>query len=140
MHKGLLFDLDGVLVDTAKYHYLAWKEIADGLGISFSRQDNELLKGVSRSDSFAIILRLGAREMPEEEQARYCQTKNDRYLEFIRAMPAEELLPGVREFITAAKAAPGRCPVWRGWRRPDKIFRRYGRPPQAKCRSRCRQF
>ena len=54
--KGLLFDLDGVLVDTAKYHYLAWKQLADQLGIEFTKQDNERLKGVSRMASFEIIL------------------------------------------------------------------------------------
>ena len=56
MHKGLLFDLDGVIVDTARYHYLAWKELAQELGIPFTREDNERLKGVSRNRSFEIIL------------------------------------------------------------------------------------
>ena len=63
MHKGLLFDLDGVIVDTARYHYLAWKELAQELGIPFTREDNERLKGVSRNRSFEIILEIGNRQM-----------------------------------------------------------------------------
>lgn len=65
---GFLFDLDGVIVDTAKYHYLAWKDLAQELSIPFTIQDNELLKGVSRMRSFEIILSLGNRTMSEEEK------------------------------------------------------------------------
>ena len=71
MHKGLLFDLDGVLVDTAKYHFLAWKQLADELGIPFTAQDNERFKGVSRTRCMEILLELGSRTMPEEEQNFY---------------------------------------------------------------------
>ena len=60
--RGYIFDLDGVIVDTAKYHYLGWKRLADELGLHFSEQDNELLKGVSRIRSFEIILELNGRE------------------------------------------------------------------------------
>ena len=63
--KGLLFDLDGVIVDTAKYHFLAWKQLAEELGINFTEKDNERLKGVSRMRSFEIILEIGNREMSE---------------------------------------------------------------------------
>ena len=100
--KGLLFDLDGVLVDTAKYHYLAWKQLADSLGIPFTEQDNERLKGVSRMRSFEIILEIGGRQMSEAEKQRCCTEKNEIYLGYIRQLKAEELLPGVREFLQDA--------------------------------------
>lgn len=100
--KGLLFDLDGVLVDTAKYHYLAWKQLADSLGIPFTEQDNERLKGVSRVHSFEIILEIGGRQMSESEKQRCCEEKNEIYLGYIRQLKAEELLPGVREFLQDA--------------------------------------
>ncbi len=104
MIKGLLFDLDGVIVDTAKYHYLAWKELAEELGINFTKQDNELLKGVSRVRSFEIILELGGRIMSKEEQEFYCTKKNNVYLEYIKKMEADEILPGVSEFLSDVRA------------------------------------
>ncbi len=103
MIKGLLFDLDGVIVDTAKYHYLAWKQIADELKIDFKLKDNELLKGVSRERSFEIILELGDRKMSREERNEYCRRKNKIYLEYINKMTEEEILPGVNEFLSDAK-------------------------------------
>lgn len=103
MVKGLLFDLDGVIVDTAKYHYLAWKEIADELEIPFTLQDNERLKGVSRGRSFEIILEIGNREMEKEEQERYCTKKNEIYLTYIKKLREDEILPGVREFLEDAR-------------------------------------
>ena len=75
-YQGLLFDLDGVIVDTAKYHFLAWKALADELGIPFTEKDNERLKGVSRMASFEIILELGGRTMTEAEKLENCTKKN----------------------------------------------------------------
>lgn len=98
-YKGLLFDLDGVLADTAKYHYLAWKKIAGELGIDFTKEDNERLKGVSRERSFEIILEIGNVNMAKEQQKIYCERKNKAYLEYIEKMRADEILPGVREFL-----------------------------------------
>lgn len=102
---GFLFDLDGVIVDTAKYHFLAWKDLAEELSIPFTQQDNERLKGVSRIRSFEIILELGGRTMSEEEKIAYCTKKNEVYLTYIDKLRADEVLPGAREFLTAAKAA-----------------------------------
>lgn len=101
--KGLLFDLDGVLVDTAKYHYLAWKQLADRLEIPFTKQDNERLKGVSRMRSFEIILEIGSVTMTEQEKEAHCTEKNNLYLEYIQKLKGNELLPGVREFLTDAR-------------------------------------
>lgn len=104
-YKGLLFDLDGVIVDTAKYHFLAWKALAEELGIPFTRQDNERLKGVSRMASFEIILELGHRTMTPEEKQANCDKKNALYVSYIRQLTKEEILPGVEAFLTGARAA-----------------------------------
>lgn len=101
--KGLLFDLDGVIVDTAKYHYLAWKQLSDELGIDFNIKDNERLKGVSRMRSFKIILEIGGRTMSKEEKEKNCSKKNEIYLEYIYKLKADEVLPGVIDFLTDAK-------------------------------------
>ncbi|MGB4661502.1 MAG: beta-phosphoglucomutase [Mobilitalea sp.] len=101
--KGLLFDLDGVIVDTAKYHYLAWKELADELGITFTLEDNERLKGVSRDRSFEIILEIGNVEMELEKRKELCEKKNNLYLTYINKMTEEEILPGVNTFLQDAK-------------------------------------
>lgn len=103
MHKGLLFDLDGVIVDTAKYHYLAWKDLADQLGINFTEKDNERLKGVSRMRSFEIILEIGNRSMTTEEKEHYCKLKNEQYLQYIMQLKREEILPGVKEFLESSR-------------------------------------
>ena len=102
---GFLFDLDGVIVDTAKYHYLAWKDLAEELSIPFTPQDNELLKGVSRMRSFEIILGLGNRTMSEEDKLHYCTKKNEVYLTYIDQLTKSDVLPGAREFLIAAKKA-----------------------------------
>ncbi|QHQ60268.1 beta-phosphoglucomutase [Anaerocolumna sedimenticola] len=101
--KGLLFDLDGVIVDTAKYHYLAWKELAEKLKIPFTEKDNERLKGVSRMRSFEIILEIGGLELSKEEKEKYCTIKNNIYLEYIYKLKQEEVLPGVNEFLNDAR-------------------------------------
>jgi len=102
--KGLLFDLDGVIVDTAKYHYLAWKKLADDMGIPFTTGDNERLKGVSRKRSLEIILEIGNLSLSEEEKEKNCEKKNALYLTYIKQLTEEEVLPGVRKFLTEARA------------------------------------
>lgn len=100
---GFLFDLDGVIVDTAKYHYLAWKKLAEELGIPFTIEDNERLKGVSRLQSFEIILEIGKRTMTDEEKEFYCTKKNDIYVDYIKKLEKDEVLPGVRDFLITAR-------------------------------------
>lgn len=102
-HKGLLFDLDGVIVDTAKYHYIAWKEIAEELGIDFTEKDNERLKGVSRMRSFEIVLEVGKKSMSEEKKEAYCEKKNEVYLSYIKKLEDNEILPGVKDFLEDVK-------------------------------------
>ena len=103
MIKALIFDLDGVLVDTAKYHYLAWKRLSDELGLQFSLHDNEMLKGVSRMKSLEIILGLNDRTMSEEEKENCCAVKNGYYLDYINNLKQEELMAGAREFLESAR-------------------------------------
>ena len=101
--KACLFDLDGVIVDTAKYHFLAWKTLADELGISFTEENNEMLKGVSRMQSLEIILNLGKRTLTDQEKLLFADKKNQVYLDYIYRMQADELLPGAKEFIEEIK-------------------------------------
>lgn len=102
-HEALIFDLDGVLVDTAKYHYLAWKQLAEELGILFTEKDNERLKGVSRMRSLEIVLEIGGVSMSEQEKEQACAQKNEVYLNYIRKMEKDEILPGVRAFLENAR-------------------------------------
>jgi beta-phosphoglucomutase len=98
--RGVIFDLDGVLVDTARYHYLAWKRLAGELHIDFTSEDNERLKGISRVRSLEIILELGGKTLAEDEKARATERKNGWYLEYIRDITPSELLPEVVPFLT----------------------------------------
>lgn len=93
--KAFIFDLDGVIVDTAKYHYLAWQKIANELNIEFTHEHNELLKGVSRVRSLDIILELGKVEASQEDKDRWLVQKNEDYLSYLVDMDASEILPGV---------------------------------------------
>lgn len=98
--RGAIFDLDGVLVDTAKYHYLAWKRLAGELHIDFTSEDNERLKGVSRVRSLEIILQLGGKSLAEDEKAMAAEKKNGWYLEYIQDLTPSDLLPEVVPFLT----------------------------------------
>lgn len=101
--KGFIFDLDGVLVDTAKYHYQAWRRMANELGFDFSEKDNEQLKGVGRRDSIEKILSWGNVTLLEEEKERLMKQKNEWYQDLIKTMNPESTLPGVREFLESAR-------------------------------------
>lgn len=102
--KAFLFDLDGVIVDTAKYHYLAWKKIATDLGIEFTHEHNELLKGVSRVRSLDIILGLGQVEASQEQKNQWLIQKNEDYLSYLVDMDQSEILPGVMPVLEFLKA------------------------------------
>ncbi len=101
--KGCIFDLDGVIVDTAKYHGLAWTRLADSLGVPFNEHDNEQLKGVGRIESLEYILNKGNISLSEEEKVRLASQKNEWYLEFVRTMQPDEVLPGAVAFLTELK-------------------------------------
>jgi beta-phosphoglucomutase len=101
--KGFIFDLDGVIVDTAKYHFLAWKKIANELGIDFTLEHNELLKGVSRVRSLDIILELGKVEASQEDKDKWLIQKNEDYLSYLVDMDETEILPGVMKVLKFLK-------------------------------------
>ncbi len=93
--KAFIFDLDGVIVDTAKYHFLAWQKLAQELGIEFTPEHNEELKGVSRVRSLEIILELGGIEASQEDKNKWLIQKNEDYLSYLVDMDESEILPGV---------------------------------------------
>ncbi len=102
--KACLFDLDGVIVDTAKYHYKAWKKMANALGFDFSEKENEQLKGVSRMDSINLILGWGGITLSDSDKAKWASQKNDWYLEYLQQMDKKEILPGALELVQELKA------------------------------------
>ena len=104
MIRGLLFDLDGVIVDTAKYHFVAWQRMAAALGIHFGHEENEQLKGISRVESLERILAWGQITLTQEEKQHWMDQKNTWYLECISQMGPEEILPGVAHFLGEARA------------------------------------
>lgn len=99
-----IFDLDGVIVDTAKYHYLAWKRLANSLGFDFTEADNEHLKGVSRLESLKLILKLGSVVLDQAAFDAALVDKNGWYLDYINKIGREEILPGVSEFLNDVRA------------------------------------
>lgn len=99
--KGCLFDLDGVIVDTAKYHYIAWRDLAKRLGFDFTEQDNERLKGVSRMASLEILLEVGGiKGVSDDEKQKMAAEKNANYVELISKMTPDEILPGAKQFLS----------------------------------------
>ena len=96
---AFIFDLDGVIVDTAKYHYLAWRNLANALGFDFTEEQNELLKGVSRVKSLEILLSIGKVNLSEEKKQTLLLQKNKEYLEYVNQMTSEEILPGVNDLL-----------------------------------------
>jgi beta-phosphoglucomutase len=103
MGIGFIFDLDGVITDTAEFHFRAWKKLADEEGIPFTREDNEALRGVSRRESLRRMLK--GREIDEATAEAWMARKNADYRALLAEMTPDDLLPGAREFLEAARAA-----------------------------------
>jgi beta-phosphoglucomutase len=99
MIKAAIFDLDGVIIDTAHYHYIAWKRLASEFAITLTHENNELLKGVSRMRSLEIILSLGNLELPEQQKEQLAEKKNKWFVEYIESIRPEEIFPGVIDLI-----------------------------------------
>lgn len=100
MIKGFIFDLDGVITDTAELHFLAWKALADEMGWNFDREVNEKLRGVSRLDSIGIIMDHNSVSLPEEEVLTLATKKNDIYVASLDQISPDDYLPGARELLT----------------------------------------
>ena len=101
--RAFIFDLDGVLTDTAEYHYQAWRQLAEEEGIPFDRGRNEALRGVSRRESLNLIL--DGRTISEEQALRWMERKNSYYLDKIRQMAPDEVLSGARQLLADIRAA-----------------------------------
>ena len=121
-----IFDLDGVIVDTARYHFLAWKRLADQLGIHFTEADNERLKGVSRMASLEIILDIGQRKLDENRKLELATMKNNWYVGYISKMTPDEILPGCLAFIKELKNANIRVAVGSASKNTPMILERVG--------------
>jgi beta-phosphoglucomutase len=103
--KAVIFDLDGVITDTAHYHYLAWKRLAESEGVTFDEAFNEQLKGIDRMGSLDLILAGAARSYSAQEKQALAETKNHHYQELIATMSDADLLPGALEALDAVRAA-----------------------------------
>ncbi len=103
--KACLFDLDGVIVDTAIYHFKAWRRLANELGFDFTEHQNEQLKGVSRMESLELILQWGGVTLSDEEKQQWAARKNEWYLAYVNQMTPQEVLPGVRDFLDSLRKA-----------------------------------
>lgn len=128
MTIGFIFDLDGVITDTAKFHYQAWKALADSLGIPIDETFNETLKGISRMDSLDRILAHGHREnafTPAEKEA-LAQQKNDHYVQLLEHLTTEDVLPGVVPLLQQAQARHIPCAVASASKNAPLIFEKLG--------------
>lgn len=103
--RAFIFDLDGVIADTAVFHFQAWKALANRLGFDIDHEFNETLKGVGRMDSLNRVLAHGNVQMSEAEKQREAQEKNDEYVELISHMTPADLLPGAREALLSVRSA-----------------------------------
>lgn len=103
--KAFIFDLDGVIVDTAKYHFLAWRKLANSMGFDFTHEQNEQLKGVSRIKSLEKILAWGHKSVSEEDFIKFMAQKNEDYLTYIEKMDEQEILPDVTKTLSLLSTA-----------------------------------
>jgi beta-phosphoglucomutase len=127
--KACIFDLDGVIVDTAVYHYKAWKRLANELGFDFTELQNEELKGVSRIRSLELILGWGNVVKSESERAELATRKNNWYVEMINNMEPSEILPGAKEFLQAVKSAGIKTALGSASKNSATILRKVGLTP-----------
>lgn len=124
--KACIFDLDGVIVDTARYHFMAWKRLTDDLGIAFTSQDNERLKGVSRMVSLEIILEIGGKDLSLTQKQELAALKNKWYVEYISRMTPAEILPGTLEFINELRSKQIKIALGSASRNTPLILERVG--------------
>lgn len=103
MITACIFDLDGVIVDTARYHFLAWKRLAGELGVNLTAEENEKLKGVSRMQSLDIILAMGNISLTKKQKEEYASRKNGWFVEYVEAMKPSEIYPGVKALIVSMR-------------------------------------
>lgn len=124
MIQGFIFDLDGVLTDTAEYHFRGWKRLADELGMPFTREDNEFLRGIPRRESLLLILK--ERQYSEEQILQMMERKNNYYLELIREITPRDILPGARELLEEIRAAGLKSAVGSASKNAPEVVERLG--------------
>ena len=124
--QALIFDLDGVITDTAEYHFLAWQQLANELGTTFTRADNEQLRGVSRRDSLLLILSLGNREASETEIEAMMIRKNANYVAMLDQVTPDDLLPGVIALFDALDSAEIRYCIGSASKNAPNVVKRLG--------------
>ena len=125
--RALIFDLDGVVVDTAVFHYKAWKRLADEYGFNFTLEQNERLKGISRLESLDILLSIGGIEInSEEEKNRIANKKNEWYREYILKMTPNDILPGVKNFLIDLKNTNYKIAIGSSSKNASTILERIG--------------
>ena len=122
--KGFIFDLDGVLTDTAEYHYRGWKRLADEEGLPFTREDNESLRGIPRRESLLLILK--DRKVSDEKILEMMERKNNYYLEFIREITPDDVLPGARELLEEIRQAGLKSALGSASKNAPDVIRRLG--------------
>jgi beta-phosphoglucomutase len=122
--KGFIFDLDGVLTDTAEYHYRGWKRLAEEEGLAFTREDNEHLRGIPRRESLLLILK--DRSFPEEKLVAMMDRKNHYYLKFIREISPKDVLPGARELLEEIRKAGLKSAVGSASKNATEVIQRLG--------------
>ena len=125
-YKGVIFDLDGVICSTDEYHYLAWKELADRLGIPFDRERNSLLRGVSRMASLEIVLEESGRAFTEEEKAAMAEEKNNRYRALLARMSPADLSDVVKVTLYRLREAGLKLAIGSSSRNTPFILERLG--------------
>ncbi len=99
MIAACIFDFDGVVVDTADYHYLSWKRLAAQLGFEFTEKQNEAMKGISRMDSLDVVLEIGDIKVSHKEKLKMAHVKNEWYKEYLQSVDSSVILPGVVNFL-----------------------------------------
>jgi beta-phosphoglucomutase len=120
--KGFIFDLDGVITDTAEYHYRAWKRLADEEGIAFSREDNEALRGISRRESLLILLR--GKSCSEDDLLSMMDRKNRYYQELLQGITPDYVLPGVLKLLMEIRLADGKTALASASKNANEVVRR----------------
>jgi len=125
--KAFIFDLDGVITDTAEFHYRAWKRLADEEGLPFDRKANEALRGVPRRESLLLIL--GDRQFPEEEIQEMMDRKNRYYLELIKTITPADLLPGAQELLLEIRQAGLKAAIGSSSKNAAEVIERLGIQP-----------
>jgi len=122
MIRGLIFDLDGVITDTAELHYQAWQQLADEIGVPFDRRANEALRGISRRESLQLVL--GSRHVSEADAQAMMDRKNGTYRRLLRNLTPDDILPGSLDLLGAARERGLRLAVASGSRNAGEVLDR----------------